>query len=113
MKILLVDDEVLLGETLKELLVTLGYEVLYTSHPKEAKEILKERAQEIGLAIIDVILPEISGPELARWIKETYPHIKVICITGYTPMVEPEPCGAGVPVLFKPFSLSDLRPHLL
>ena len=113
MKILLVDDETLLGETLGELLSLLGHEVIYAAHARKAKEILRERGAEIELAIIDVILPEISGPELVAWIKEHYPHIKVLCITGYTPTPEPEPCGSGVPVLFKPFSLEELKPYLM
>lgn len=112
MKILLVDDEVLLGETLRELLELMGYEVIYTSHPWEAQKVLRREASSIKVAIVDIILPDMSGPELAHWILKHYPHIKVICITGYTPLVEPEPCGSGVPVLFKPFSLSDLRPYL-
>ncbi len=112
MNILLVDDETLLGETLKDLLETLGHCVFYARHAKEAQEILLVRGAEIQLAIIDIVLPEISGPELAAWILRYYPHIKVICITGYAPMVTEEPCGKGVPIIFKPFTLKDLEPYL-
>jgi len=112
MKILLVDDETLLGETLRELLTLMGHEVFYADHARKAQEILFKHAYEIELAIIDVILPEISGPELVAWIQKHYPHIRVLCITGYTPIPEPEPCGSGVPVLYKPFTLEELKPYL-
>ncbi|MBX6423259.1 response regulator [Thermosulfurimonas sp. F29] len=113
MKILLVDDETLLGETLRELLELVGHEVFYTDHARKAQDILRERGHEIELAIVDVILPEISGPELVVWIRKHYPHIRILCITGYTPTPEPEPCGSGVPVLFKPFGLEELKPYLM
>ncbi|HFC97810.1 MAG TPA: response regulator [Thermosulfurimonas dismutans] len=112
MKILLVDDEILLGETLKELLCMMGHEVFYAPDARRAREILARYGPEIGLAIVDIMLPGTSGSELAHWIRRTYPHIKVICITGYTPIPEPEPCGGGVPVIFKPFSVEELRPYL-
>ncbi len=113
MNILLVDDETLLGETLKELLETFGHRVFYARDAREAQEILTLRGPEIQLALVDIVLPEISGPELVTWILRYYPHIRVICITGYTPMVTEEPCGPGVPVIFKPFTLKDLEPYLL
>ena len=112
MKVLLVDDEVLLGETLRELLKIMGHEVFYAQDGLKAKEILKKHGLKIGLAIVDIMLPGTSGSELAHWIRKNYPHIRVICITGYTPIPEPEPCGDGIPVIFKPFSVEELRPYL-
>ncbi|OAQ21119.1 response regulator [Thermosulfurimonas dismutans] len=112
MNILLVEDEALLGETLKELLETLGHQVFYTKDAMEAQEILSARGMEIDFALVDVVLPGMSGPELVVWILERYPHIRVVCITGYTPLVTEEPCGKGVPVIFKPFTIKDLEPYL-
>jgi len=112
MNILLVEDEVLLGETLKELLENLGHRVFYCSQALEAQKVLRTQGHEIEMALIDIVLPGMSGSELAAWISKHYPHIKVICMTGYTPLVTEEPCGQGVPVIFKPFTLKDLEPHL-
>ena len=54
----------------------------------------------------------VAKEKKVAWILERYPHIRVVCITGYTPLVTEEPCGKGVPVIFKPFSIKDLEPYL-
>ncbi len=112
MNILLVEDEILLGETLKELLETLGHQVFYFHNALEAQDFMVQRGSEVELALVDIVLPGMSGPELVAWIVKRYPHIKVVCITGYTPLVTQEPCGPGIPVLFKPFSIRELKPYL-
>src|SRR5690348_9097188 len=63
--ILLVEDEEPLRKVVVELLSQLGYKVLSAGNAKEALGLATD-AQQIDLLITDVLMPEISGPELAR-----------------------------------------------
>ncbi|HTZ11061.1 MAG TPA: response regulator [Candidatus Margulisiibacteriota bacterium] len=80
-KILIVDDEPEIVEVLKGFLSIKGFEVMGASSGKEALNILKEHKTDVML--LDIIMPELRGTEVARIVKDNYPNTKVIVLTGY------------------------------
>lgn len=80
-KILLVEDDKLQAKITKEYLEKNGYEVLWTDNGKSAIKIAK--TQPIEIILLDLILPDISGNEVARWLKinEDTKGIPIIIVT--------------------------------
>jgi CheY-like chemotaxis protein len=82
--ILLVEDEPMLIDLTKDMLVQLGYTVLTAISPIEAIRLNKEYLGQIDLLITDVIMPEMNGRDLARAVTSCCPEVKVLFISGYT-----------------------------
>ena len=82
--VLLVDDEDTVLEVEKELLETLGYEVLTAENGKEAVEIYKKKWDNIDLVIMDMLMPNMGGGEVYDRIKEINPRVKVLLSSGYS-----------------------------
>lgn len=78
--ILVVDDEQNIRMALKRLLEDEAYEVILAANGAEAIKSIKK--DEVGLVILDVILPDVSGLEVLAKIKEINPTIEVIMISG-------------------------------
>jgi CheY-like chemotaxis protein len=109
-RVLLVDDEPDLLETTGELFRTLGFDVLSASSGEHALELLK-RTPDLQLLFSDVVMPGMSGVELARKAKALSPELKVILASGYVAEGVVAKDGAAVgdfEFLSKPYSLSDL-----
>jgi len=83
-KILIVDDEPLMCDSLMELLSLQGYEALAASSGKGAKEVLSEH--EFDLALLDMNLPDTDGHQLMDYICSLSPATLVIIITGHATM---------------------------
>ncbi len=82
--ILLVEDEAGVRLIIQEFLENQGFTVLVASNSREALEICQQKGQELDLLITDVIMPNISGPELAKQLTQFYPNLKILFISGYT-----------------------------
>ena len=82
--ILLAEDSVSLREMAREYLASLGYVVLEAASGREALQKAQEFDGPIHLLLTDVVMPEMSGPELARHVMALRPEIKVIFTSGYT-----------------------------
>jgi len=82
--ILLVEDEEPLRRVCAEFLGQLGYNVLPASNGKEALALVDAYSDQIDLLITDVLMPELTGPELARTLLSIRPGLKVIYISGYS-----------------------------
>jgi DNA-binding NtrC family response regulator len=83
-KILVVDDEQRVRDEIAEFLVENKYQVFKAGLPSEAFTILSEN--RIDLVILDIKLPEMDGISVLKIIKETYPDIEVIMISGHGDM---------------------------
>ncbi|MCD6391116.1 MAG: sigma-54-dependent Fis family transcriptional regulator [Dehalococcoidia bacterium] len=80
-KILVVDDEAIVRESLSEWLKDVGYQVFAAeSGPKALEVIGKEKP---GIMIADLVMPGMDGIELMKRAKELHPRIEVIIITAY------------------------------
>lgn len=108
--VLLVDDEAMITGVGKEMLAVLGYKVLTASSGFEAINIVKERANEIDLVIIDMIMPKMSGGELFDQLMQINPDLKTVLSSGYSvegdaqKILDRGCCG----FIQKPFNLSKL-----
>jgi two-component system, chemotaxis family, protein-glutamate methylesterase/glutaminase len=115
-KVLLVDDEPFILEALVEYLMELDYEkyvILKASNGREALELLA--CEDICLVVSDIYMPEMSGIELLALIKEKYPNIGVILMTGYyseqiRTKAEKKGC---LHFIEKPFEFAQIRTLIL
>jgi CheY-like chemotaxis protein len=82
--ILLAEDSVSLRQMAREYLESIGYAVLEASSGAEALEHAKGFQGPIHLLLTDVVMPGMSGPELAGELASLRPGIKVIFTSGYT-----------------------------
>jgi len=80
-KILVIDDDVTFCLMLKKLLENNGYQVTTVFSPVEARRIIETRRFDV--VFTDLRMPDISGMELIRLIKERTPKTRIIMMTGY------------------------------
>jgi two-component system, cell cycle sensor histidine kinase and response regulator CckA len=81
--ILVVEDHVLLLKLIKQILEDAHYTVLTASSAKKAIGLEAEFAGAIDLLLSDVMMPGISGPDLAKKLKEQRPEMRIILMSGY------------------------------
>lgn len=108
--ILVVEDEEAVRQALVFGLRELSYDPLEACDGFEALEILEKEKDEIRLVLSDIVMPEMGGIQLAIVVKQLYPDIGVILITGYPrDKVSKEIESAGVLALLeKPVNLGKL-----
>ena len=80
--ILIVDDEPTLLNLASEILSTHGYKTFCAQTGMQALEVLEK--ESIDLVFTDIIMPKISGYELAKKVLEKYPQIKILLTSGFT-----------------------------
>ncbi|MDD5010628.1 MAG: response regulator [Phycisphaerae bacterium] len=80
--ILFVDDEVKVLNSLRRGLIDEPYETLFADSGKKALEILEQK--EVHILVTDMRMPEMSGLELLKIVREKYPKIVRIVLSGYT-----------------------------
>jgi len=81
--ILIAEDEPALRSLLQKLLNSAGYQVLIASDGKKALEIADQHKRNIDLLLSDVVMPEMSGMELAKTLKSKFPDIRIILTSAY------------------------------
>jgi two-component system cell cycle sensor histidine kinase/response regulator CckA len=108
--ILLTEDEPDLRQLARIFLEDYGYKVLEASSAHEAIRTADEFREPIHLLLTDVIMPGMSGRQLAERVLSKRPQIKVMYMTGYTDdmVVQHKVLEPGVQLLQKPFSKMDL-----
>jgi len=108
-KILVVDDEVRVRDEIGEFLSDNDYRVYKASLPSEAFQTLS--VQPIDIMILDIKLPEMNGIHVLKKVKETYPELEVIMISGHGDMQSViEAMRYGATDFFpKPFRLLDVK----
>lgn len=101
--ILVVDDEAGVRSFARDVLEGEGYTVLDTSDPLEARRIAT--SEPVHLLLTDVVMPIMSGLELAQHVEAASPPTKVLLMSGY--MTAPIK-GSGRALLPKPFTMGQL-----
>jgi two-component system, cell cycle sensor histidine kinase and response regulator CckA len=112
--VLLVEDETSVRTLAETILRRQGYRVVAADSGKEAIEIWKERRGEIDILLTDVIMPHMSGSELAHRLRAMKPGLKVLFMSGYTDdMIAGHGLLAGETQLIqKPFTSKELNRKL-
>jgi CheY-like chemotaxis protein len=82
--ILLVEDDEQVRSVASGILRRLGYRVIEAQNPGEAILHAEREHEHIDLLLTDVVMPQMSGVELARRLGEELPDLKIICMSGYT-----------------------------
>jgi two-component system, cell cycle sensor histidine kinase and response regulator CckA len=112
--VLLVEDDDVVRAVVAEMLTELGYVVREAGGSEEALELAGDR-DEMDILLTDVVMPGLSGPELAAKVCELRPGLRVLYMSGYTARpggTAQEALGAGASFLQKPFTFDLLRQKL-
>jgi CheY-like chemotaxis protein len=100
-----VEDEAGVRDLVRDVLEMHGYAVLEASNGPGALAVSERHPGPIALVLTDVIMPGMSGYELAQRLARQRPEIRVLYMSGYTdPIVHHGMRGRGVAFLGKPFS---------
>ena len=81
--VLLVEDDPLVRELAREILARNGLTVVEARSPGEAIALSKRPSFHFDLLVTDVVMPEMSGPNLAERLAEDWPRLNVLFMTGY------------------------------
>jgi signal transduction histidine kinase len=81
--VLLVEDSAEVRDTVCRILRRQGYKVLETRNASEALQTSTGSRDPVQLAITDVVLPEMTGPDLAQELRRVYPGLKLLYMSGY------------------------------
>ena len=103
--VLLVEDNEEVGEFAEALLREMGHQVTRARSGAEALDIAEARRFDVVLT--DVVMPEMSGLELAEKLTERYPSLPIVLTTGFSGEIARSGTG-GRPVLLKPYRLETL-----
>ncbi len=112
-KVLIVEDEPELLSLAASLFRSIGYDVLTASNGLDAARVL-DRDSDIDILFSDVIMPHMTGIELARWASEHHPHVKIVLTSGYAMPALSEEHGELSRYAFvnKPYRLAELAKAL-
>jgi len=108
--ILVVEDEQTVLDFTAAALRSSGYDVLTATGPVEALKHFEQYGNKIEMLLSDVMMPDISGPELAKIMLERNPDLKIVFMTGYAD-VKFSISGINeesLYVIVKPFSTYEL-----
>jgi PAS domain S-box-containing protein len=112
--ILLVEDEDAVCSLVKEVLESSGYEVLEAKGAHEALEVGERHKKHIHLLLTDVVMPHMSGRELAEHLAPLHPETKVLYMSGYADhaVLHHSLLDPGTALLQKPFTAEALARKL-
>ena len=111
-KILVIDDEQAMLDTLRSFFASRGYQLMTAASAETALKLIRE--EEPILALIDIKLPGMNGIELLKKIKQDYPDIKTFIITAYDEENKKTVEDIGVDAFFaKPVGLDKLKKKVI
>lgn len=110
--ILVVDDELQVLSFISELLRMQGYDVQSTWDPDEGLRLARAHAGALHLLLTDLVMPGMTGQELAREVRASHPETKVLFMSAYSVEIAKDyevSLAPGEPFLTKPFSIVGLQ----
>ena len=81
--ILVIDDEDMLRDVLKEVLEMVGFSALFASSGRAGIQLFEENRDRVQLILMDILMPEMSGLETHKEIKAIDPDMKFIFMSGF------------------------------
>jgi CheY-like chemotaxis protein len=108
--LLLVEDEKAVRRASAEFLRLQGYRVLEANDGIDALAVAKDHSSAIDLVVTDVVMPNMSGGELAEKLKQVAPAIKFLFVSGYAgkTVLDHNVLDLQTNFLQKPYSLKEL-----
>ncbi|SBV34108.1 Periplasmic sensor hybrid histidine kinase [uncultured Sphingopyxis sp.] len=112
LSILVVEDDARVLAATVDAVSELGHSAVACGNPLEAEALVEERLAEGGggfdLILSDVLMPELTGPEMVAQLKRRWPELSVLFVTGYAGDASEDAAFGDHDVLRKPFTLSAL-----
>jgi signal transduction histidine kinase/ActR/RegA family two-component response regulator len=108
--VLVAEDERQVRDAVQRQLATEGYRVLVAADGREALDLAEAHGESIDVLLSDVVMPRLSGPDLARRFREHHPEAVVIFMSGYSEeaVVRQGDLGDRSAFVQKPYSVPDL-----
>ncbi|HEX6274084.1 MAG TPA: ATP-binding protein [Polyangiaceae bacterium] len=108
--ILLVEDDPAVRAVTERMLSRAGHRVLVAETPARALTLASENADRIDLLVSDVVMPQMSGPDLAERLRHVAPRVRTLFVSGYNRghLVPAEDESKGIGFLEKPFTYAAL-----
>jgi DNA-binding response OmpR family regulator len=107
--VLVIDDEKAVLETIKDALECYGFTVYTASSAKEAIAVFRDNQHDIGMVLLDFLLPDMSGEWIFENLRSLDPDVRVVLLTGCEESVANRMLKRGLRgYLQKPFDLPEL-----
>jgi CheY-like chemotaxis protein len=108
--VLVVDDASIVRRLTYRLLSEAGYRVFEASSTVEGLEVLNMPVGRVDLVLVDVVMPEVSGVDLARIVRERWPETRILFMSAHAAevLVREGMANPDVPFLAKPFTREEL-----
>jgi two-component system, cell cycle sensor histidine kinase and response regulator CckA len=106
--ILIAEDEELVRRPVIQILQSAGYRVLAAAHGREAVELLRRHPGTVELALLDVVMPELGGPETWKYLSKERPQLRVLFTSGYADERFRDRLPPDAEVIDKPFRAEEL-----
>jgi PAS domain S-box-containing protein len=105
--LLIVEDNVAVREVVRSVLRSCGYTVLDASDGNEAERVAQDWDYRIDLLLSDMVMPHLTGNQLAERLEDLNPKTKILLMSGYAHPAVPDH-GRQYPFIKKPFTPSEL-----
>jgi len=108
--VLVVEDDLKVRVLVARALLSFGYTVYEAPNGDAALEFLARKPGQVDMMLTDIVMPGMSGQDLTRQIREEYPGLPILCMSGYTgdEMTARGIMLQNIPFIQKPFSLVTL-----
>jgi PAS domain S-box-containing protein len=106
--VLLAEDEERVRRVMVQILERAGYRVIAAASGREAVRMLREQTEPVHLVILDVVMPELGGPETWEQIKSLRPDVRVLFTSGHADERHLKRLPPGAVLVEKPFRMEDL-----
>jgi two-component system, cell cycle sensor histidine kinase and response regulator CckA len=105
--ILVVDDEATVRQVARKALEGDGHNVVTADGGHRALQLFEQHGAQIGMVLIDVTMPDMDGPTLAKQLRNRSPELAIVLMTGHAQSAM-HGAELDVPMLCKPFDLNEL-----
>ena len=106
-RVLVVEDNEQVGAFSTQLLAELGYDTRWAGNADEALKLLDEDKGGYAAVFSDVVMPGMSGVELAREVARRFPDLPIVLTSGYSHVLAQE-ARHGFELIHKPYSVDEL-----
>jgi DNA-binding NtrC family response regulator len=104
--VIVADDEEIVLNFVSLVLRKAGFPVISAIGGREALELVRDSPEPVSLAVLDMVMPDLNGPELFEQLREIYPGMRGLFMSGYNAPQAGVPPGCDF--LTKPFTAAEL-----